>query len=747
MSQLSPGAPVTAQRLSNEVIILAWDDDGRRRGRAATLALNGANVPPPIACLTAPIEHGGVRQMIAFRIADGAAFSGPIDIANRDGDPLIRAAIDLSPTQLPDFEAKSLLKGLENAGVARLARFLLETCSGAFHLQRDSVYTNGMAHLVDALNGNPDQVTACASVGNELILCKAAVSNGIAPLQSAVLVARGRVQPLPFTPEVAQDGKARRGSVPAWLMLAEQDVDAENTVVIFGKGGLAVRRQTGTPHSLPSILDWLRRAGAASGPTANYVLDKLAQRPNRTGAAAPLVREIAALYADRSAAAPASPVGLSIHSCVATASGLFIAGRIADRQRLIRAIQVRGGGFAAEAPVAALACTEGNLDTAAGMGFLALASGMRAPEPNLMRFSLILHSGVCIAGPSVPALDTGDNVRQAIFGAAAKAMPSPSTIERIIGPALDGLPNASAHEAALRAELTQFGRAYEAPKISLILPFAGTRAALITQAGALCTQRGIPTFEIIRVLDRPEARAGAERSLDHVWKCFGLASSLLSVPASSDAASASAAAMRHARGDCVVFLGGHVVPDQASSLARITERVLERSHPTVCGGRVLYPDRSLQSPSLVTPTDDGERFTLEIPVGEFDVADPGTQARTGFLALSADAVAAPRALVDRIGVPSGGFFTTRWRDADFSRRAVQAGAGIVHEREASFIDFAGAIAASHRGTELADAIDARQFARQWAGLAEHAPDRVDDDLIPDRSEPTPESIETARRAA
>src|SRR6185503_5281898 len=157
-------------------------------------------------------------------------------------------------------------------------------------------------HLIDALNPRPSSLIACASIEADVVLCQTAASPEIGQLQSAVVVNRSRIEPIVFAPEIDINRATKSKLAPAWMMLDGRQIKANATVVIFGKLGLAVRRHAGPRPSVPTVLDWLRQSGGESDSAVHYVVQWLAQTPNRTGSA--LAREIAALHGRGAEAAP-----------------------------------------------------------------------------------------------------------------------------------------------------------------------------------------------------------------------------------------------------------------------------------------------------------------------------------------------------------------------------------------------------------------------------------------------------------
>jgi hypothetical protein len=701
-----PGASLVTQRLSTHVAILVWDGPGTVRRLA--LDIGGSPARPPIARVTLPVEGGGVRTLIAFR-PDPQAPGGAIRLLGRDGSVL--AAIEAERAQAGDgeFDPFQLLDRLEGTGKVRLARFLLEPARTVFKLDADPFYVVNMRHLVDALCPAPGPLFARATAGDGLILCEAGLSDGLGSLQAAVAIGR-RVSRTPFAP-LADDDNRRRGIVPAWLMLRRDPAGADRTIVIFGKGGFAVRRPVASRAAVPPIIEW--RPEPASAAAHRYILDCIGRLAEDDAPAAALAREIAALApVDGASPSGASALSLAIGTCVATSAGLFLAGRLHDRHGLVQGIAVRGAGFDAVLPLHCLACVGGDARRPDGLGFIALAeSPGRAPRPNRFQFALRLHSGAVIESGAVPAVETGAAARASILTAVPDNAATPAAIDRIVGPALDGIASNSAADAT--ADIVTFGDVPASPGASVIVPFGCERAPLLARAGALCANRAGMAVEPIYLLDRPDARAGAERWLAGLWTVFGLPARLVCIPPCEEPAAAIAMAASAARGEMLVLLGEWAVPDASRGLQPLLDALAGSPDIGVCGARILSPDGSIRSAGLDLASADGA-LALDFPGCGLAGGFPAAAVARDVFAVSGGALAIRRALFERVGGIAAGYATGDWRDADLAARVHEDGFGVRYVPAATVTDFADAVGPL---PGVARRIDAWRFARRWsAGL-------------------------------
>lgn len=712
MTTSRPGGSLVTQRLSTYVVMLVWEDPQRAAHRRIAIELGGAEVQPPIARVTLPVEGGGRRTLIAFRPQAGKLGAadnddGSIRILHRDGSVL--AAIDGERGGAGDgeFDPFHLLDRLEGTGKVRLARFLLEPVRTVFRLDADPFYVVNMRHLIDALSPAPGPLVPCASVGSDLILCEAGVPQAIAPLQTAVTVGPRRIARAPFQPLPDDSRPGRRGFTPAWLMLRADAVAADRTVVIFGKGGFAIRQPARRGASPPSLLE--RRPGAP-GPTPaarRYVLDCLGHVAEHDAACAALAREIAAFASPGSGSPSAPPVSLTVTSCVATGAGLFLAGKLSDRHGLVRGIAVRGAGFDADLPLDQLACLSGDARRSDGLGFVALAAmAGRAPRPNHFQCLLRLHSGAVVEGCTAPALDHGAAARAAILAALPATAVNASVIDRIVGPALEGV---AAGAPDRPADVTSFGAPCANPAASLIVPFGRERALLLARAGALYAAAS--AFELIHVLDRPAARAGAEHSLAGLWKTFGLPGRLVCLSPAGDPATSMAQAASLARAERLVFLSEWAIPASGEALRPLLDVFDEIPEVGLSGARVLGADGSIRGAGLELAMDAAGMLSLDSPDRGLPGDFPAARNSRNVFAVADAALAIRRDLFDAVDGFAGGYATADWRAADLAGRVRAAGAQVRYVPSAIVTDFADRAAPRNA---VALRADGWRFARVWS---------------------------------
>ena len=750
MNPSRPGASLVTQRLSTHVVMLVWDDPRGPAHRRVAIEFAGSSARPPISRVALPVEGGNVRTLIALRpdAADPDAADRAIRILGRDDAVL--ASIDAVRAQAGDgeFDPFHLLDRLEGTGKVRLARFLLELTRTVFRLDADPFYVVNMRHLVDALCPAPGPLVSRASVGDDLVLCETGVSEGIAPLQTAVAVGRRRISRVPFAP-LSDDGRgSRRGITPAWLMLRPDTLGADRTIVIFGKGGFAIRRPAVSGSTAPSVIEQ-RPGSAASAPVARrYVLDCLGHIAGNDASAAALAREIAAFAPEDPSSSGAPPVSLVIGTCVATGAGLFVAGRLCDRHGLVRGIAVRGAGFESELALDRLAGIAGDARRPGGLGFLALAfMPGRTPKPNRFHFQLRLHSGAVVEAHAVAALDTGAAARAAIMAAVPDSAATPSVIDRIVGPALDGIPGDD-RDGAAPAEVMAFGTAAGSPRASVIVPFGRERAPLLARAGALCADRESAAIELIHVLDRPAARAGAERSLAGLWQTFGLPGRLICVPPSGDPSGTMAAAASVARGEQLVFLAEWAMPLGTGFLQPLLDGLAAAPEIGLCGARILGADGSLRGAGLELAVNGPGELSLDALYRGLPGDFPEAVAARDVFAVSGAALAIRRDLFERIGGIGAGYATADWRDADLAARVRAAGARVRFVPSATVTDFGDEVGPAGARRDVALRADAWRFARLWsARIAEWTGAAPPDGADPVGSEPGVGGDDASRWAA
>ena len=307
---------------------------------------------------------------------------------------------------------------------------------------------------------------------------------------------------------------------------------------------------------------------------------------------------------------------------------------------------------------------------------------------------------------TVAALDRGAAARAAILAALPETAATASVIDRIVGPALVGIV-ADAPDAA--AEVTSFGAPCAGPAASLIVPFGRERALLLARAGAL--RDAASSIELIHVLDRPAARAGAERGLAGLWKTFGLPGRLVCLPPGGDPAASIAKAASLARGDRLVFLSDWSIPAGAGGVQPLLDAFDDAPEIGLCGARVLGADGSIRGAGLELMTDDAGLLSLDAPSRGLPGDFPAANAARDVFAVGDAALAIRRDLFEAIGGFAAGYATADWRAADLAARVRAAGARVRYVPSATATDFADR-SAPRRAVALR--ADGWRFARAWS---------------------------------
>ena len=142
--------------LAEKIPLIFWDQGDSRSPGSLTIEGDGAQIAAPILTLSAPLEGGGVRMILAFATPPGMARE--IIVKQRDGSVVCSVdAIqpDLAQTGSAHLEPATLLTGLSDTGRVRVIRFLLQTCRTAFGLSADETYVDNIRRLVDELSLRP----------------------------------------------------------------------------------------------------------------------------------------------------------------------------------------------------------------------------------------------------------------------------------------------------------------------------------------------------------------------------------------------------------------------------------------------------------------------------------------------------------------------------------------------------------------------------------------------------------------
>jgi hypothetical protein len=250
-------------------------------------------------------------------------------------------------------------------------------------------------------------------------------------------------------------------------------------------------------------------------------------------------------------------------------------------------------------------------------------------------------------------------------------------------------------------------------RATVILPLGRRRALLLARAGAFCNDPSLAEFEFLHVLDRPAARAGAERARAARGANFGLASRLVCLPAGDEPVDPFAAAASVAESDTLVFLGEGVVTDRPGALAAFAGALNGKRDAGLCGGRILNADGSIRCAGLDLLANEDGSLALEAAFAGFPRDFPQASVPRPVFAVSCQAFAMRRSALAAVGGFSPSYMTAAWRDADFCTRVIDAGLHIAYEPRATAIDFS-TVRASGLGRDVAARSDAWCFARRWS---------------------------------
>lgn len=700
----------TSHRLTPQVVLLAWDQEPADTTRPSRVEIGGKVVAAPVARLETLTDNGKVRHMLVIgwplhepisglRLLDGDATRRPFGEATTNGAPAA------------EFEVATLFERLPDSSRVRVVMFLIETCRTIFRLDGDAAFAATMRELVEHVFASQGVIRSCASIKDDLVLLETRVPYDLGSLTSAIVIAQASLRRVPFPPHVDVKDSVRSGA-SAYLVSHAVAAGTEATVVLIGKAGIAARCWSVPRVAAPSIIEFLARSSGDRTGTADYVFECLSNLAPTDETAAALAHEVRAVASGARAPSPKN-VAVDMRCCVATPAGLFLAGRLFDRSGIVRAIEFRGTRFESQIAIEDLECIREDAGMRGAMDFVALAKSTEGPPATgLYHMSLRLASGSVVGRSVIAAAASGIEARAEILRSLPRNV-AHKLIERVIGPAVLGVSARRSRRPARRREIIDFGTAPTTPRASLIMPLGRDRAALVAKAGGFFLDPTLRDVELIFVLDRAAARAGAERALASLWSAFGLPSKLVLIPSSDHRMEAMANGISVSQSDTILLLDDGVIPERPGWAESLVDGLQAHAKVGLCGGRLLSGDGSIRSAGFAL-IDNEESIGLEAEFSGFPREFPAAAIGQRRIGVSLAICALRRAALDEVDGFTPDYLTEAWNDADFCARLRQASWDVGYAHDATAICFAESHHPTGLGSDNAARVDAWCFVQRWA---------------------------------
>lgn len=262
--------------------------------------------------------------------------------------------------------------------------------------------------------------------------------------------------------------------------------------------------------------------------------------------------------------------------------------------------------------------------------------------------------------------------------------PSAAALDRLLGPALQGLQRRAAAGAAVEAE-ERFGSAGEGPEASLIVPTAAAIEVMQGQLLSFAGDPGLAATEVLYGFDDPDLAAAWKRRLFHLVRLHDLPPvRVLEARRGAGPAAVVNAAAAVAGGRSLVLLHSDVVAERPGWLPRLLETHRGAPGPPgvelgVTGARLGYPDGTVQHGGyeLARGVEPGPWLSVVAPEKGLPAAlcrEPGARPAG---AVSGACLVIDRELFATLGGLLGEYALGDFEDVDLCRRAAQAGRAVV----------------------------------------------------------------------
>lgn len=715
---VGPGAP-EFRLLAGQVPLILWDQGDSSSLGPLTIECGGAQVAAPILTLSAPLDGGGIRIIVAFAVPAGTVED--VIIKQRDGTVVCSVdAFQPEPVHTgPVFlEPATLLSCLSDTGRVRVVRFLLQTCRTAFGLSADKAYIDNIQRLVDELSLRPNVLEPLCLLDKKFVLAAGNLPAPVGENPVAVTIASEAVHETPLPPMIDRPGSSRNNRRMVLLPLHRAAMSEFSRVVVLGSAGVAIRAVKAVGQSLEAAVSWMATHNRLAPPTRDYVLQCLTQLGQNDPGARDAVREVLLMSQATGGDLSGGVKGLvDIDCAIGMSDRLFVGGSIADPHGLVQAIQIVVGNWSAKIDRSAIQTfsttrTDNKSGvTEAATGFVLLAGGdCPVPQFGTARFSLTLTSRASVKIAQVPLFLAGAEARDAILRAAPVAGVTESLLRESLLPAIDLVQGAIGDGSVRRSDPLGIGAPPENASVSLIVPFGGdlglTKIWSAALGGGILCDAGI---EFIVVAPSDNDFAAAERMLDALHRQYGIASRLVRAapgmgPRTSFSTGAAAATRYH-----LLFLDEGCFPADKNSLAMLMSAVDNSQTRRLVGGTLFDPAGSIRRSGFKPPQGD----SLGDPYEGFPASQLDSLPDQSVFACSSSFLAVARSDFEAIGGFSNAFLTRDWTDADFCLKARAQGCDVRVEHRSRAVCYNGRKRESDAVHALSSRLDAHRFRRDW----------------------------------
>lgn len=700
--------------LAGQVPLIFWDQGDSRPLGALTIENGGAQVAAPILTLSAPLEGGGTRVVLAF----AAPVGGIEDVVVKQTDGTVLCSLEGERQGAALLESATLLACLSDAGRVRVVRFLLQTCRTAFGLSEDEIYVDNIRRLVDELSLRPSPMEPLCLLDKRFVLAAGSLPAPVGANPVALTICAEAVRQSPVQPTIDRSGAAQNKRQTVMVPLHRSVLLEGASVVVLGTTGVAIRTVKAPSRALDAAVSWLVMQKRLPVTARDYVLRCLTQLGQNDTRARDAVREVLVI----GQASGGDPKGgvkslVDIDCAISLSETLFLSGAINDPHGIVRSIDVVIGSWSVRIDrdsVHTFGVSRTDRKTGAARsvtGFVVLAGGQGpAPLFGAARISLTLASGATMDLTQVPLLLAAAEARDAILAAVPAAAMTESLLSETLMPAIDLVQDATDASADQPVDSIEFGVQSGGSAVSLIMPIGSDLGLIKTWSAALGGGLLCDTgFELIVVAPSEDALTGVERVLSALHRQFGIASRLVPAPIQTSARGALAAGVVSSTRETILFLDNGCLPTTGEALEPVIAAVTRPRSGCLVGGALLDPAGSILHAGFTPPREN----TLGCPHEGFPAPQLDSLPVQPVFACSASFMAVARSDFDAIGGFSPAFLTQDWTDADFCLKAREKDCDVRVEHRSRVTCYATGKPAGDADPRLASRLDAHRFSRDW----------------------------------
>lgn len=418
---------------------------------------------------------------------------------------------------------------------------------------------------------------------------------------------------------------------------------------------------------------------------------------------------------------------------------LFITGWADDLASHLKSLRVEGPGWTLQVPAEALSRTRrDDVQTALGhpeshaFGFFALLSaGVGLTASAECRCVLEWEGGHQAAATAPVRLTTARELREIVLGfvtaaaAGGAQIPAMLTLDAMAGEQIVALNRAVTSKIVAAPFIERFGTPVRRCDGSIVVCLYGRPEYMFIQNALFAGKPGIRNYEFIYVCNSPEMLERLLKEAQSSAMIYGLAQTVVGLPANAGFGAANNLAVRLARGRRVVFVNPDVFPKDPAWAAHHSAIVdAGGAGATLFGATLYYDDGSLMHGGMYLELDTGlavraasveaRRFARVEHYGKGAPPDTAAFIRPRPVpAVSGAFMSADRTWFERLGGFSEDYVFGHYEDADLCLRSLDAGVPAwVQDLQLWHLEGRGSVRRPvHEGANI---VNRWLFSRTWA---------------------------------